>query len=73
MLRITEDSACNELYRLFTLTSENGEIGSARFRADRIPTDALVHASRAPTPEAALKLLQDAGAEIFRMDLTDTE
>ncbi len=73
MLRITEDSDCNELYRLFSLEGENGEIGSARFRADRIPTDAISHATHAPSLAAALKLLHEAGGEIFRMDLTDTE
>ena len=73
MLRITEDSDGNELYRLFAVEGENGEIASARFRADRIPTNAIGHATHAPTLDAALKLLQEAGGEVFRVDLTDTE
>ena len=73
MLRIIEDTDGNELYRLFTVEGENGEIASARFRADRIPTNAICHAAHAATLDAALTLLREAGADVFRVDLTDTE
>ena len=73
MPRIMEETDGHELYRQFTIEGECGELASARFRADRIPTDAISHACHAPSLSAALKLLHDAGGEVFRVDLTDTE